>query len=1164
MLKINTYRLLREGYDAPYNPTKIRGKEYMLLRGENKQFYVPIEKYNKAVEKIEHFNDLSNDFNDNEKFNRMIYRDTRPAHKQITKFVKPFEQMINENLRPTDEQIDKYIKVLFPYKTSDYVYLRFTLRDGSERYLTISENSKEEITDLLKQNFVQFKPHTSYGSDTVEQIYTKDIIAVGHSFIKYFEKTKRNAENWVGRYFAAINTTKIDLIRYQIYNVENYEIEQKHCVIHALEQQGIEQELLSRVLSSFQDCYSFPISKLPNLAKAINRTIHLYTFRHDESKLKGDKIMCKKYEVPNTEPVKISLYKNHYFIYEDSIYTNYSVEHYEEVKEEKDFNDVVKKDNRRNQYRRDKNSAKLSSIHLVRLMDRQKMFDWNSEIIQKTRTGDNKLNPLDIILDNIKDEQSFNPEQDKQDAKQQKEDAKQKRKEENNCDYNAEEYPEDFLKKKKKVVPVIHKHFFYADLETIVKDGIHKPFMSGIIKQGETKPRITMSKNEQCQDWFKKMMKYIITNTPKTTLNKEFGELNIHTPIVFFHNLKYDLHMMMKNVLIEKSCKKDGLYYEYTVKYEGNKIILRDSYKMINVGLAKFKDMFDLHNGKEEAINYTFYDFENINENKHSVVEYKEGLNEEDKKKFNDIMNNVEPTIKLINKKGKKVLRTARKFFKYDGETFDAIKYYKYYLKQDVMTLYSGLESFNKTMRDVTGGLNSYDYITISRLASEYFLKKACFKDIAYCCGNLREYLGNAVYGGRVHVNESIKGQMITKVLNDYDANSLYPSAFYRMCKENKGLAKGFAKVIKEEHKIYDNIKLLDYYVVTVKITKIKKKQKNPFIQIRNDGISDYVNELPIKIIDGQSKEQPIITTIDKITLEDYINFHDIEFEILKGVYYNEGFNNTIGEVVEKLYNDRMKFKKTNPQMATIIKLILNSTYGKTIPKKSYEKIHYINADELDTFLYKNFSNIKGTFYKVNNNQYEITTATTDDSYNLASVGIKCLSYSKRIMNEVMGLASDNNILVYYQDTDSMHIEDADIKRLEELYSGKYPDRAPLHGKELCQFGSDFEIDGCTNVRSVVSCFLGKKSYLDILEGIDIETGELKIGRHIRLKGITEGGIEDAIDTYGSAVGLFVHLANGDKIKFILNAKRAMFQYSATKNGVSTHKERQHIRELQF
>ena len=44
------------------------------------------------------------------------------------------------------------------------------------------------------------------------------------------------------------------------------------------------------------------------------------------------------------------------------------------------------------------------------------------------------------------------------------------------------------------------------------------------------------------------------------------------------------------------------------------------------------------------------------------------------------------------------------------------------------------------------------------------------------------------------------------------------------------------------------------------------------------------------------------------------------------------------------------------------------------------------------------------------------------------------LSISKRIMNEVICTAEDNDIEIYYQDTDSNHLGVDDIKRLSELY----------------------------------------------------------------------------------------------------------------------------------
>ena len=44
------------------------------------------------------------------------------------------------------------------------------------------------------------------------------------------------------------------------------------------------------------------------------------------------------------------------------------------------------------------------------------------------------------------------------------------------------------------------------------------------------------------------------------------------------------------------------------------------------------------------------------------------------------------------------------------------------------------------------------------------------------------------------------------------------------------------------------------------------------------------------------------------------------------------------------------------------------------------------------------------------------------DQYAMTYIGVLVLSISKRIMNEVMCLAEDLNIDIYYQDTDSMQL----------------------------------------------------------------------------------------------------------------------------------------------
>ena len=49
------------------------------------------------------------------------------------------------------------------------------------------------------------------------------------------------------------------------------------------------------------------------------------------------------------------------------------------------------------------------------------------------------------------------------------------------------------------------------------------------------------------------------------------------------------------------------------------------------------------------------------------------------------------------------------------------------------------------------------------------------------------------------------------------------------------------------------------------------------------------------------------IVYIDKVGLEDLIIFHDTEFEIIDGYYYNEGRHNKINQVINDLYDLRKK-----------------------------------------------------------------------------------------------------------------------------------------------------------------------------------------------------------------------------------------------------------------
>ena len=83
-----------------------------------------------------------------------------------------------------------------------------------------------------------------------------------------------------------------------------------------------------------------------------------------------------------------------------------------------------------------------------------------------------------------------------------------------------------------------------------------------------------------------------------------------------------------------------------------------------------------------------------------------------------------------------------------------------------------------------------------------------------------------------------------------------------------------------------------DGYFIRIKITKLNKHLDFPLTsKINEDGIRDFTNDMSNGII-----------YIDKVGLEDLITFHDAEFEILDGYYFNEGRNDTINKIILKNY----------------------------------------------------------------------------------------------------------------------------------------------------------------------------------------------------------------------------------------------------------------------
>ena len=93
-----------------------------------------------------------------------------------------------------------------------------------------------------------------------------------------------------------------------------------------------------------------------------------------------------------------------------------------------------------------------------------------------------------------------------------------------------------------------------------------------------------------------------------------------------------------------------------------------------------------------------------------------------------------------------------------------------------------------------------------------------------------------------------------------------------------------------------------------INIIKLNKHSDFPLTSKSNeDGVRDFINDMENAII--LYIYIYIYICIDKAGLEDWITFHEAEFEIIDGYYYNSGRNNKLDNSIKKLYDVRLKLR---------------------------------------------------------------------------------------------------------------------------------------------------------------------------------------------------------------------------------------------------------------
>ena len=915
--------------------------------------------------------------------------------------------------------------------------------------------------------------------------------------------------------------TKINLERYGVYTEvksENYDL---NCLCRCFETAKYD---LTKI-KQFVKNQAIPMRNLKKVAAKMEIYITVKRLVYDSSKKSLLKSTTTKYGNKTHRLLELGLLDGHYFLIEKTNYTSYSIKNFEAVRHHENFNSIYKKG--QYGYERDKNRY-ISSYDIIVLLlsDKDKyLCEIENSIELFKTTHHDKINNTEIFND-----LSYN------DNIQ-------------NLDYNSGEIIEGDLKYNKP----LHKSenrisdTYYFDFETTTSS--LKKY--DLIKNNENpnhKPYCVYS-DKNPSGFFgvncgKLFLNYLACRhgivIPKRTKpdcetneGKSYdvygNEVDLSKPPIIqliAHNASYDFRFIQKYLdrinILEKGnslLKATGCYYH---KSGGiNLVIYLDikcSYKMINMPLSKFGRSFNLEVSKE-IMPYDLYTEENVELKLVDVEEcyqavIKAGLDLEVYKSNCKRWGCYEKEYSQPDAvTGKQTSKRKINILKYAGE----------YCYLDCLTLKAGYEKF-KSMTLEALDLNINDYITLASMSNDYLVLKGCYDDVLQISGIPRAFIQKCVVGGRTMCADNEKHH-VTDRLSDFDGVSLYPSAMNRM----NGFLKGKPKIITcfEKHNEWDG------YFVCIKVTKVGKHYQFPLGSQMEDTVRMFSNNLEGKIL-----------YLDKTSLDDLVNFQKVEYEFINGYYYDEGFNPKVKDVIKHVFESRLKYKKEKNPIQMIFKELMNSSYGKSFMKPIQQETHYILKDSFDKFLDRNFNYLIESILVANGKYYKATTIKPiDEHFNNVHVGVSILSESKRIMNEVMCLAEDLEIPMYYTDTDSIHIQADKISELAVEFKKNY--QRELIGNQLGQFHTDFDLDDSVGeIVSVESYFVGKKAYIDKLEGFD-KDGCLLNNYHIRMKGVPTNCISYKAthsDKYNDVMDIYKDLYDGNSINFDLLAGGVMFE----------------------
>lgn len=473
-----------------------------------------------------------------------------------------------------------------------------------------------------------------------------------------------------------------------------------------------------------------------------------------------------------------------------------------------------------------------------------------------------------------------------------------------------------------------------------------------------------------------------------------------------------------------------------------------------------------------------------------------------------------------------------------DQVQLDLQSYSLRYCKTDVKVLHKAwLQAVKYSLEHL--GVDPNYFPTQASLSNFRMVLLGVYDGVYTIGGVPQEFIKGANRGGRVCLanNQQVDTKyeededgILEPEIVDQDEVGLYWAAKVSC----GGYPMGPPKILPEGQQ---EIMHYDAFFVDIVVTAVKKELAFPCVCIptinaKGYEINEWTNELCGKTL-----------RVGKRMLQSMIEFMQIEYEVVRGYYFDEGLNNAIKAVIEDLFESRMALKQAGNPAQTVLKLHGNAAYGYTAKKPVETETEYIPLNQINAYVL-NWHNDIQEIVVMPNGEFRVTKyKSIIDQQNAIHVANTILDWSKYIMDKVFSCI--NTKYAYYTDTDSIHLQKKEAEKAAVRYREKYG--ADLFGDWLGQMNSDFEFKGTLikengklkrnnhkakgQIRGKRFLGIGKKTYLDILEDI---SGQ--VAYHVRMKGVPVNCIIDKVnDDYdGDIVALYEDLMRGEEVTFYL------------------------------